>query len=111
MTNHKNTTDGIFSITRNTDVALMRPKWIFDKLMSLCTRDTNLGIYEPYSLYDIIIGFPYLSACTTTPYNNNDLFVYEVVSIIWFKKLTPFVSMPACYLLHFIYKELKKKGK
>ena len=42
----KNTTDGIFSITRNMDVALMRPKWIFDEPMSLCMRNTNLGIHE-----------------------------------------------------------------
>jgi len=46
----KNTTDGIFSITRNMDVALMRPKWIFDKPMSLCANNTNLGIYESVSL-------------------------------------------------------------
>ena len=46
----KNTTDGIFSITRNMDVALMRPKWIFDKPMSLCTRNTNLEIYEHVSI-------------------------------------------------------------
>jgi len=42
----KNTMDGIFSITRNTDVALMRPKWIFDKPMSLCAKNTDLGMYE-----------------------------------------------------------------
>jgi len=44
----ENTTDDIFSITYNMDVALMRPKWIFDKPMSLCSKNIDLGIYEQY---------------------------------------------------------------
>jgi len=35
-------------------VALMRPKWIFNKPMSLRSKNTDLGIYESYPLYNIL---------------------------------------------------------
>mgnify|MGYP001012196608 CR=1 FL=1 len=92
----KNTTDGIFSITRNMDVALMRLKWIFNKPMSLYSKNTDLGIYEPYSLYSILvddIGFHARPFVRQPLCRTNYLSVYNEVSA-----LTPnglMLSMPS----------------